>query len=195
MVISKESNYFQAVCNDSAAGKEFQVSCKATETVGTLKQKICNEKGLSLSSVNLYCGPSLLTDNITTVSDLLEFTDSFLLELPEAGDIEIQSEANNVFILTGSSKKFEAPLRIKKTEKKIKIKARHEKFGIITQTGVDSHGTKYYQVERYQVKGVTLVTLKPSSTSDEVLVYVKGEREPLVPVFLMNYEEKVTAGY
>ena len=145
-----------------------------------------------MSSVTLYCGPSLLTDDTARVSDLLDFTDSFLLELPEAGDIEIQSEANNVFILTVSSKKFEAPLRIKKMEKKIKIKARHEKFGIITQKGVDSYGTKYFQVERYQVKGVTSVTLKPSSTSDEVLVYVKGEVEPLVPV-VMNYVEKVRA--
>ena len=180
------------MCNYSAAGKEFRVSCKATETVGTLKQKICDEKGLSLSSVTLYCGPSLLTDSTTIVSDLLEFADSFLLELPEAGEIEIQSEAKEVFLLTGSSKKFEAPLRIKKMEKKIKIKARHEKFGIITQTGVDLYGTKSYQVERYQVKGVTSVTLKPSSTSDEVLVYAKGEVEPLVPV-VMNYVEKVKA--
>ena len=90
-----------------------------------------------MSSVTLYCGPSLLTDNTTRVSDLLEFTDSFLLELPEAGDIEIQSEAKEVFLLTGSSKKFEAPLRIKKMEKKIKIKARHDKFGIISQKGVE----------------------------------------------------------
>ena len=145
-----------------------------------------------MSSVNLYCGPSLLTDSTTIVSDLLDFTDSFLLELPEAGDIEIQSEAKDVFILTGSSKKFEAPLRIRKMEKKIKIKARHDKFGIITQKGVDSYGTKSYQVERYQVKGVTPVTLKPSPTSDDVLVYVKGEVEPLVPV-VMNYVEKVWA--
>ena len=100
-----------------------------------------------MSSVTLYCGPSLLTDETTIVSDLLDFTDSFLLELPEAGEIEIQSEAKEVFLLTGSRKKFEAPLRIKKTEKKIKIKARHDKFGIITQKGVDSYGTKYYQVE------------------------------------------------
>ena len=101
------------MCNYSAAGKEFRVSCKATETVGTLKQKICNEKGLSLSSVTLYCGPSLLTDETTIVSDLLEFADSFLLELPEAGEIEIQSEAKEVFLLTGSRKNFEAPLRRK----------------------------------------------------------------------------------
>ena len=67
-----------------------------------------------MSSVNLYCGPSLLTDSTTIVSDLLEFADSFLLELPEAGDIEIQSEANDVFLLTGSRKKFEAPLQLKK---------------------------------------------------------------------------------
>ena len=145
-----------------------------------------------MSSVTLYCGPSLLTDETAIVSDLLEFANSLLLELPEAGEIEIQSEAKEVFLLTGSRKKFEAPLRIKKTEKKIKIKARHDKFGIITQKGVDSYGTKYYQVERYQVKGVTSVTLKPSPTSDEVLVYAKGEGEPLVPV-VMNYVEKVRA--
>ena len=142
-----------------------------------------------MSSATLYCGPCLLTDSTTIVSDLLEFADSFLLELPEAGEIEIQSEAKEVFLLTGSRKKFEAPLRLKKTEKRIKIKAHHDKFGIITQKGVDSYGTKYFQVERYQVKGVTPVTLKPSPTSDEVLVYVKGEREPLVPV-VMNYVEK-----
>ena len=81
-----------------------------------------------------------------------------------------------------------------KTAKQIKIKAHHDKFGIITQKGVDSYGTKYYQVERYQVKGVTSVALKPSLTSDEVLVYAKGKRELLVPV-VMNYVEKVMAGY
>ena len=110
--------------------------------------------------MTLYCGPCLLTDKTAIVSDLLEFTDSFLLELPEAGEIEIQSEAKEVFLLTGSRKKFEAPLRLKKMAKKIKIKAHHDKFEIITQKEVDSYGTKYYQVERYQVKGVTSVTLE-----------------------------------
>ena len=90
---------------------EKVILLNSTYPIGDLKQKICNEKGLSLSSVTLYCGPCLLTDNTTIVSALLEFTDSFLLELPEAGDIEIQSEAKEVFLLTGSRKKFEAPLR------------------------------------------------------------------------------------
>ena len=143
-----------------------------------------------MSSVKLYCGPCLLTDANFLVSDLLEFTDSFLLELPQAGEIEIESE-KDVFLLTGSSKKFDAPLRITKTkERNVKIKAHQNKFGIITHENVNSWGRKSYQVERYQVKGKGKVTLRTSETSGEVLVFLKGEEKPLVPL-VMTYVEKV----
>ena len=66
----------------------------------------------------------------------------------------------------------------------------HEKFGIITHENVNSWGRKSYQVERYQVKGKEKVTLKTSETSGDVLVFLKGEKEPLVPL-VMTYVEKV----
>ena len=132
-----------------------------------------------------------MTDDTLYVTDLLEFTDSFLLELPKAGEIEIESE-KEVFLITGSRKKFEPPQRIKTTsEQKIKkIDARHDKFGIITHQSVDLNGTRSYQVERYQVKGKKKVTLKKSETSGEVLVFRKGEDKQLVPLVL-TYVEKV----
>ena len=141
-----------------------------------------------MSSVSLFCGPCLLKDDTLIVTNLLEFTETFLLELPEAGKIEIESE-KDVFLLTGSSKKFDAPLRIPKTkERNVKIKAHQNKFGIITHWG-----RKSYQVERYQVKGKGKVTVKISETSGEVLVFLKGEEKPLVPL-LMTYVEKVGFG-
>ena len=120
-----------------SAGEEFKLLCGASDTIGTLKQKISTERRLSLSSVSLYCGPGLLTDDTLLVTDLLEFTDSFFLELPEAGEIEIDSD-KDVLLLTGSSKKFHAPLRIKKTkERSVRIKAHNDKFGIITHENID----------------------------------------------------------
>ena len=171
-------------------GEEFNLSCGPAETIGTLKEKICDEIRFSLSSVKLYCGPCLLTDADFLVTNLLEFTNSFLLELPEAGEIEIESE-KDVFLLTGSSKKFNAPLRIPKTkERNVKIKAHQNKFGIVTHENVNSWGRKSYQVERYQVKGKGKVTVKISETSGEVLVFLRGEEDPLVPL-VMTYVEKV----
>ena len=118
----------------------------------------------------------------------MEFTDSFLLELPEAGKIEIESD-KDVLLLTGSSKKFDAPLRINKTiERPVKIKAHNDKFGIVTHANVHPSGTRSYQIERYQVKGKKKVTLKTIETSGEVLVFRKGEQ--LVPLVL-TYVEKV----
>ena len=170
------------------AGDTFKILCGASDTISTLKQKISTERWLSLSSVSLYCGPCLLTDDTLLVTDLLDLTDSFLLELPEAGKIEIESD-KDVLLLTGSSKKFDAPLRIKKTkERTVRIKAHKDKFGIITDENVNSWGRKSYQVERYQVKGK--VTLRTSETSGEVLVFLKGEEDPLVPL-VMTYVEKV----
>ena len=93
----------------------------------------------NVSSATLYCGPCLLTNETAIISDLVEFTESFLLELPEAGEIEVQSDPKKVLLVTGSRKKFEAPLQLKKAEKKIKIKACHDKFGIVTHKGVDSY--------------------------------------------------------
>ena len=137
--------------------------------------------------MSLFCGPCQLNDDTLMVTDLLEFTETFLLELPEAGEIEIESD-KDVFLLTGSSKKFEAPLRIPKTtERNVKIKAHNDKFGIITHENV---GRKSYQVERYQVKGKGKVTVKTSETSGEVLVFLKGEEKPLVPL-VMTYVEQV----
>ena len=161
----------------------------ASETSGSLKEKICSERRLALSSVTLYCGPCLLTDDTLMVNDLLEFTNSFLLELPEAGEIEIESE-KEVFLLTGSRMKFEPPLRIKKKERKIKIKAYHDKFGIITHENIDTCGRKSYQVERYHLKGKGKVTLRTSEGNGELLVILEGEAEPLVPV-VMTYVEQV----
>ena len=143
-----------------------------------------------MSSVTLFCGPCLLTDDTLIVTDLLEFTESFLLELPEAGEIVIESD-KDVFLLTGSSKRFEAPVRIKKTEERsVKIKAHHDKFGIITHEIVSASGRRSYQVERYRVKGKGKVILRTSETSGEVLVFLEGEKDPLVPV-VMTYVEKV----
>ena len=141
-----------------------------------------------MSSLTLFCGPCLLTDDSLIVTDLLKFTESFLLELPEAGEIVIESD-KDVFLLTGSSKRFEAPLRIKKTEERsVKIKAHHDKFGIITHEIVSASGRRSYQVERYRVKGK--VILRTSETSGEVLVFLEGEKDPLVPL-VMTYVEKV----
>ena len=67
------------------AGDTFKIPYEASDTISTLKQKISTERRISLSSVSLYCGPCLLTDDTIMVADLLEFTNSFLLELPEAG--------------------------------------------------------------------------------------------------------------
>ena len=170
------------------AGDTFKIPYEASDTISTLKQKISTEKWLSLSSLTLYCGPCLLTDDTLMVADLLDLTDSFLLELPEAGKIEIESD-KDVLLLTGSSKKFDAPLRIKKTkERTVRIKAHNDKFGIITDENVNSWGRKSYQVERYQVKGK--VTLRTSETSGEVLVFLEGQEDPLVPL-VMTYVEKV----
>ena len=171
------------------AGDTFKIPYEASDTIGTLKQKISTEKWLSLSSLTLYCGPCLLTDDTLMVADLFEFTDSFLLELPEAGEIEIDSD-KEVLLLTGPSKKFDAPLRINKTiERPVKIKAHNDKFGIVTHANVHPSGTRSYQVERYQVKGKGKVILK-TSESREVLVYIKGEKDPLIPR-VMTYVEKV----
>ena len=172
-----------------SAGEEFKLLCGALDTIGTLKQRISTKNKISLSSVTLYCGPCLLDDDTLMVNDLLEFTESFLLELPEAGEKEIESE-KEVFLVTGSRKKFEGPFRIKTAERPIKIEAYHDKFGIITHEKVDTCGRKSYQVERYHLKGKGKVRLRTSETSGEVLVYLKGEEEPLVPV-VMTYVEQV----
>ena len=159
------------------------------DTIGTLKQKLCTERRLSLSSVTLFCGPFLLTDDSLIVTNLLEFTDSFLLELPEAGKIEIESD-KDVFLVTGPRKKFHAAMRIKKTmiKKKIKIKADQEKFGVVTHKREVGSGTSVYTVERYRVKGKGKVTLRASG--EEVLVFLEGAEEPLVPV-VMTYVERL----
>ena len=116
----------------------------------------------------------------------MEFTNSFLLELPEAGKHKFESD-KDVLLVMGSSKKCDAPLRIKK-ERIVRIKAPKDMFGIVTHENVNSWGRKSYQVERYQVKGK--VTLKTSETSGEVLVFLKGEKDPLVPL-VMTYVQKV----
>ena len=85
------------------------------DTIGTLKQRISTENKISLSSVTLYCGPCPLDDDTLKVNDLLEFTESFLLELPEAGKIEIESD-KDVFLVTGPRKKFQAAMRINRSE-------------------------------------------------------------------------------
>ena len=136
-----------------------------------------------MSSVMLFSGPCLLADDTLMVTDLLEFTESFLLELPEAGHIEIESE-KDVFLVTGPRKKFHAAMRIKKTmgKKKIKINAAQEKFGVVTHRKEVGSGTMIYTVERYRMKGKGKVTLRTSG--EEVLVFLEGAEEPLVPVVM-----------
>ena len=170
------------------AGDTFKILCGASDTISTLKQKISTEKWLSLSSLTLYCGPCLLTDDTLMVADLLEFTDSFLLELPEAGKHKFESD-KDVLLVMGSSKKFDAPLRIKK-ERIVRIKVPKDKFGIVTHENVNSWGRRSYQVERYKVKGKGKVTLRTSEKSGEMDVYLEGEKDPLVPL-VMTYVEKV----
>ena len=171
------------------AGEEFKLLCGTSDTIGTLKQKISTKRRLSLSSVSLYCGPCLLTDNGLMVTTLSEFTESFLLELPEAGEIEMESE-EDVFLVTGPRKKFHAAMRIKKTmaKKKIKIEADQEKFGVVTHKREVGSGTTVYTVERYRLKGKGKVTLRTSG--EEVLVFLDGAEEPLVPV-VMTYVERL----
>ena len=91
---------------------------------------------------------------------------------------------------TGPRKKFHAAMRIKKTmiKKKIKIKADQEKFGVVTHKREVGSGTSVYTVERYKVKGKGKVTLRASG--EEVLVFLEGAEEPLVPV-VMTYVERL----
>ena len=137
--------------------------------------------------MTLYCGPCLLDDDTLKVNDLLEFTESFLLELPEAGKIEIESD-KDVFLVTGPRKKFQAAMRIKK-KRKIKIKADQGKFGVVTHKRRDiGSGTTVYTVERYRLKGKEKVILK--TIGDDVQVFLEGVEEPLEPV-VMTYTERL----
>ena len=169
-----------------SAGEEFKLLCGALDTIGTLKQRISTENKISLSSVTLYCGPCPLDDDTLKVNDLLEFTESFLLELPEAGKIEIESD-KDVFLVTGPRKKFQAAMRIKKM-KKIKIKADQEKFGVVTHKRDIGRGTTVYTVERYRLRGKEKVIFK--TTGDDVQVFLEGVEEPLEPV-VMTYTERL----
>ena len=174
------------------AGRDFKLSCGAFDSVGDLRKKICIETNSSLPTVILYCGPCLLDNDTVMVADLLEFTDCFLLEPPEAGRIEFTTDKKlkDIRLVTGSSKKFKPPMRIQHTEKKKTIKADQNKFGIVTHEETDGSGRKVYTVERYQVEGEAKVKLRRHSETGEVLVFLEGENEPLGAT-IMTYVEKV----
>ena len=110
-------------------------------------------------------------------------------ESMEAGEIEIQSD-KDIRIVTGSRRKFQPPIPIKKTEKSIKIKADRNMFGIVTHEETDKDGQRVYIVERYQIPRGGKVTLKTNPETGEVLVFLEGENDPLTAV-VMRYVEEV----